>query len=425
MPEPQIGRLRLRLVKQRRPTHAGSNDQLPATHRETGPPSGSSRRVVRRAEARPSTDVFIARTPRQSREMARLPLALIFGAVATGLAFGLAAQRDSPAIVAAKGPVPAGRSDRLVFAFQTTINTPWKLAIPHVHVVNANGSGRRQLTWGLANDLQPSAAPDGRWISFNRDGWAHVIRPDGRGMKVVLPRVLALERAWSPDGKRFLAVADSRLHLVDPDTGKAARLRLRYEPGVIPAWSPDGRRLAVKRSHSGDVSAIAVFDLASGRLRDISARRGFFLGSPTWLHDGKRIAFAISGGLWIADANGGGERRLLKADIPGYGPWLEASPVAAKIVLKTLGPDRSLQVEVVKVDQPGRRVVFRQAGPNAESCVLSLTWSPDGRRIAFDRCASKPRRRELWVMSADGGSKRRLTTSGFASWPSWLPHRST
>jgi Tol biopolymer transport system component len=47
-------------------------------------------------------------------------------------------------------------------------------------------------------------------------------------------------------------------------------------------------------------------------------------------------------------------------------------------------------------------------------------FSPDGRRIAFDRGGDD---REIWVMDADGSRQRRLTFApGDDGWPRWAPH---
>jgi Tol biopolymer transport system component len=47
-------------------------------------------------------------------------------------------------------------------------------------------------------------------------------------------------------------------------------------------------------------------------------------------------------------------------------------------------------------------------------------WSPDGRRIAFDRGGEN---RDIWVIDADGSNPRRLTFApGDDAWPRWAPH---
>jgi Tol biopolymer transport system component len=48
------------------------------------------------------------------------------------------------------------------------------------------------------------------------------------------------------------------------------------------------------------------------------------------------------------------------------------------------------------------------------------SWSPDGTRIAFTRTAADTRKTDVWVMDANGGTRRRLTRSaGFDGYPAW------
>ena len=48
------------------------------------------------------------------------------------------------------------------------------------------------------------------------------------------------------------------------------------------------------------------------------------------------------------------------------------------------------------------------------------SWSPDGKRIAFDSYRAKSR--DIYVMDVDGGNQRRVTQNPFKDWdPSWSP----
>jgi Tol biopolymer transport system component len=48
-------------------------------------------------------------------------------------------------------------------------------------------------------------------------------------------------------------------------------------------------------------------------------------------------------------------------------------------------------------------------------------WSPDGSKIAFAGQTSNTDRVQLWIMDADGGNPRRLTTTGVLDFFSWHP----
>ena len=58
--------------------------------------------------------------------------------------------------------------------------------------------------------------------------------------------------------------------------------------------------------------------------------------------------------------------------------------------------------------------VFAFASDNGGGCWTSLSWSPDGRRLALDDGGS------LWVVGLDGGHPSSLRTSG-AHEPAWSP----
>lgn len=333
----------------------------------------------------------------------------------------------------------ATRSQRLVFSYQASLagGPPFRV---HVQIVNADGSGRRALTKGEVDDGDVSAAPNGRWIGFERDlggiPFVFVIKPDGSGLKQLLPRnreSLIGRRPWTPDGNAILVKAPVqggwRLFLVDPETGKARRLAGKWKPWDEPVWSPDGRRFALLRGPYRDGHAIEVVDVVSGRAIRVASGLGY-LAEPSWLRDGKRVAFGADDGVWIVNASGGGERRLTEGGLHMQDSPPEASPTADKILFTTFPVDGSLQIEIVNTNGSGRRVLFRQPAPEGTEseqkrghCCLAPTWSPDGRKIAFIRNRAGPRRDELWVMNSDGTAKKRLTSRGYVGRPSWLPAR--
>lgn len=87
-----------------------------------------------------------------------------------------------------------------------------------------------------------------------------------------------------------------------------------------PAASPSGRFIAAVSAPLDDVRGpIAVYDSASGRrLRTLT--RGRTGATPSWSRDGKRIAFAGGGSIYVVRATGGRPRRVVKGVQPVWVP---------------------------------------------------------------------------------------------------------
>lgn len=140
-----------------------------------------------------------------------------------------------------------------------------------IYVMNADGSGRRQLTRGPQTDGDPVWSPDGRKNAFVRveGGLAdiYVVNADGSGLRRLAHAIAfrpmsggpslgwRANPAWSPDGRR-IAFASNRAGnydifvvnadgFVNPDGGFGLRKLTRSRRNDRdPVWSPDGRLIA-------------------------------------------------------------------------------------------------------------------------------------------------------------------------------------
>lgn len=114
----------------------------------------------------------------------------------------------------------------------------------NLYLVNANGSGLRQLTQGGGRSGAYSA---GGLVAYARGGYVRLVKPDGSGGR-------RLARGGNPDfspsGKTVVYERRGRIYRKPVRTG--ARRSLVVRRGVDPVFSPTGRRiLYVGLSSSG------------------------------------------------------------------------------------------------------------------------------------------------------------------------------
>jgi TolB protein len=198
-----------------------------------------------------------------------------------------------------------------------------------VIVMNADGTDRRRLTSRSADDALAAWSPDGQAIAVddNHSGQVDLMRVDGSGRRPLLRGGASLP-AWSPDGRRIAFVAHDgrRLALTTGDiyvatSGGGSRRLIRYD-GTFPAWSPDGTKIAFARNKRGGTDAAILVTNADGRGERRIWPHSAVGGALSWSPDGSRIAFTFDGDIYTIDADGsGGLRRLTH----GHGDNLNAA----------------------------------------------------------------------------------------------------
>ncbi len=170
--------------------------------------------------------------------------------------------------------------------------------------------------------------------------------------------------------------------------GSNSHLRLHWASHA--SFSPNGRSIAYELISTRDTRVIA----ADGPMRDrLLIRNGSF---ADWSPAG--IAFERGGDVWVRNPRTGAQTRVVSN---GDFPELSRDGKRLAFVRKS---------DVWVADLPTKRAhrLIRNAACGAR-------WSPDGRRIAFERC-SQYGESYLYVALADGTSARRVAKGGSPAW---------
>ena len=262
---------------------------------------------------------------------------------------------------------------------------------------------------------------------------------------------LAALGAFRDDGRAsngwVAFVVEADIYLVRE--GEAARRIIGSDSDgldqICPAFSPDGRRLAHGEADETAAAgyrdaALVISDLdaagnASESLR-IDVDGTFQAPCATWSADGRRVAFgvpltspgnpdrsAVGSEVWVATVADG--RVEVLSDL--LATDLEWSPDGSQLATVSGETDlvrgQSLRDGSIRLYDADRGDMRTLVGPSG---VSTLTWSPDGSRIAYQRGGSDGGEfdQEIWVVHVDRIGKyllARALASIYGAGPVWSP----
>jgi TolB protein len=186
-------------------------------------------------------------------------------------------------------------SQRIVFIYDILQGTDGKLQID---IVNADGSGQKNLLPHKAFDEAPRWSPDGKWIAFastrdkNQDIW--LITPEGKDLKRLTSDTGPDNApAWSPDSKKiaFTSGRAGNLDIWVMNAGGGEQKRLTADPKMDywPVWSPDGKKIAFTSNRTGNYE-IFVMGADGSKPANVSNHPGTD-NFAAWSPDSRRLAF--------------------------------------------------------------------------------------------------------------------------------------
>lgn len=191
-------------------------------------------------------------------------------------------------------------------------------------VMNADGSGQKQLTFDRAADFDPTVSPDGRHVVFasERSGKNKLWRIDidgGNPTQLTKGAAADFLPNYSPDGRWVVYASDDTrgAALWRMPAGGGEPVRLTEKLALWPSVSPDGRLVACWHIDEQKRSvALGVVPVEGGepvKLFEVSLTANTW-AEIRWTPDGRGLTYIDSpegvGNLWLQPLAGGPPRRL-------------------------------------------------------------------------------------------------------------------
>ncbi len=323
---------------------------------------------------------------------------------------------------------------RILLAAAVALGGLWFQGAPHAQsqteavswvVYAAENAGGTDLYWARsdggtavaltdtpAREDLPRFSPDGQRLAF-LEGQGEVsalvvMDAGGRNRLRLSPDTLTVrDLAWSPDGQRLAysaaptAGGKLRVYTAAAD-GSASPQAVSAENEACwePAWSPTGDQLALTCAPFGPAetpypeSQVVLIQTQSGERRVLISQLGAAQFSPAWSPDGKRIAYAVSGGgqsgIHVVETAEGSADLALSAHEGDHSPqwspdgsWIAfaSDPALGQRALFAPQPDAQAEIYLVRPDGSGLLLLVSGL-PFADFC-----WTAESDRILFTQSA--------------------------------------
>ncbi len=194
-----------------------------------------------------------------------------------------------------------------------------------IYSIDIYGNNLKKLSNGIGSLYAPGLSPNGEWVVFTKNGdglWR--MRPDGSDVKRITNRD-DIDPSWSPDGS-MISFASSRagarqLFIMNADGSNVQQVTDLNNMGGRNTWSPDGTKLAFYRGEQGNRNIYVINIDGTGLVKLTNGGDNL---APSWSPDGNWIAFTSfrdgNNEIYIMHPDGTGVTRLTNSPISDWQP---------------------------------------------------------------------------------------------------------
>jgi len=314
---------------------------------------------------------------------------------------------------------------------------------------------------GTEGAYSPLFSPDGRSLGFFSENKLKKVSLQGGEPVTLCEARIPHGASWGPDDTIVFADSEgNNLSRVSASGGRPEVLSRTEDRAFYPEFLPGGKAVlfSIKGFHNPDYGHIAVLSLATGERRVVLeggtnpryaasghivfARAGAILAVPfdlsrlevtgpaVTLIEGIRIeewgaaqftlstegtlVYVSGGPAWIGKltlVDHQGISKPLAAPAQAYGP-ISLSPDGQRLAVTVVGATSDVWVYELT------RGTFTRL--TVEGSNYRPVWTPDGRRIIYQRSTGPNQFQMVWQLADGSGAEEVLTTSDYPWWPASL-----
>src|SRR4051794_3739884 len=237
-------------------------------------------------------------------------------------------------------------------------------------------------------------------------------------MAVAVAAGVAVARPGAANGQiafaRFNpALGDAQAYVVDPDGTHERRVSGASETAECPRWFSDGTRIATCGSSGVPFGGSRIIDVDTGAFRDVGGLdRAVFnpCGMPS--PDGSRLLCETFGmddpgvnGIHTIRSSDGGDLQQVTSNPGGDDVPFDWSPDGKRIVFQRFDDGGNEGLFVVNINGQG---VKRILPPGSRITCCAAGWSPQGNDIVLSMRAAPGSHSSIWIVHSDGSDLHRV-----------------